>query len=55
MNDNVIYMKRTAEACGCNACDGKDFSIVDDKEEGFIVVCDCCAGVIGKLLVIGDE
>lgn len=48
---NVIPLPITAQACGCSACDGKDFSIVDDRTEGFIVVCDTCAAVIGQLVV----
>jgi hypothetical protein len=47
----VIDLPRIEEACCCNLCDGQDFSIVDDRTEGMIVVCDSCSAVIGKLVV----
>ncbi len=50
----IISLPRTAEACGCNRCNEKDFSIVDDITEGLIVICDSCSAVIGKLVVPED-
>lgn len=54
--NNIVDLKitRTAIAEVCGACEYPDFSIVDDKTEGLIVICDNCGAIMGSLLV-NDE
>lgn len=53
--NNIIEFKgcsRIAEALGCGACYGQDFSIVDDtRTKSPIIVCDTCGRIAGEMII----
>jgi len=50
-----IPIVRHAMSEVCGRCEYADFSIVDDRTEGLIVVCDTCGAVAGNLVCDKDD
>jgi hypothetical protein len=52
---NIIDFVYTAPARCCSECYGQDFSIVEDRLRGILVICDECHAAIGKLVAEDND